>query len=119
MATSIDLGIREPDEKQPQDAHREAELFINAVPSILISLDSQGLIKRWNDAAARTFGLGKAEVLGKTLASCGIKWQTEGIESTIRELMRSGQKLSLDDIRFEMHGCSRILGMNVNWIKLT
>jgi PAS domain-containing protein len=71
--TSMDRGIREPDEKQLQDAHREAEFFINAVPSILIGLDSDGRIKRWNDAAVRTFGLPKEDVLGKTLANCGLR----------------------------------------------
>src|SRR5215467_5771351 len=32
--------------------------------------------------------------------------------------MQSRQRLSLDDVRFEMQGSSRTLGMNVNWIKL-
>jgi hypothetical protein len=32
--------------------------------------------------------------------------------------MQSRQRLSLNDVRFEMQGSSRTLGMNVNWIKL-
>ena len=107
MATSTGLGIREQNESQLQDANREAELFINAVPSILIGLDCQGHIKGWNDAAAKTFGLNKADVLGKMLAHCGINWQAERIEPAISEVMQSRQRLSLDDVRFEMQGSSR------------
>jgi PAS domain S-box-containing protein len=83
----------------------------------LIGLDCQGRIKRWNDAAAKTLGLNKADVLGKTLAHCGINWQAERIEPAISEVMQSRERLSLDDVRFEMQGTSRTLGMNVNWIK--
>jgi two-component system NtrC family sensor kinase len=105
-------------EKTPfKDAHREAELFINAVPSILIGLDSEGRIKRWNRAAAQTFGLAETSVMGKTLGSCGIRWITQDIESTVRERPEAACRLSLDDVRFERDGCSRRLGLNVNWIE--
>ena len=78
VATSTGLGIREQNERQMQDANREAELFINAVPSILIGLDCQGRIKRGNDAAAKTFGLNKADVLGKMLANVGSTGRRNG-----------------------------------------
>lgn len=117
MQTTVDQGARNAD-KESQEANREAELFINAVPSILIGLDSQGRIKRWNRAAAQTFALSEHDVLGKTLATCGIKWLTGGMESTITELRRSQCRLWLDDVRFERAGCSRTLGLNINWIKL-
>lgn len=109
-----------PDEpvKQLRDAHNEAELFINAVPSILIGMDSQGRIARWNRAASQTFGLNAVDVLGKTLNTCGIKWMSENIESTIRDCMPPERRLSLDDVRFERSGCSRRLGLNINWIEV-
>ena len=51
-----------------RDSHNAAELFINSVPSILIGIDDQGHIKRWNRAAAQTFGLEETDVRGKRLS---------------------------------------------------
>jgi PAS domain S-box-containing protein len=115
---SADFGAREKTEIELRDSHHEDELFINAVPSILIGLDSQGRIKRWNGAAAQAFGLEGAGVLGKALASCGIRWLNPDIESRVGDLLRSERGLSLDDLRFEKAGEPRLLGMRVNWIKL-
>jgi two-component system, NtrC family, sensor kinase len=97
---------------------REEGLFFNAVPSILIGLDSQGHIKCWNDAAVRTFGLEKKDVLGKTLSTCGIHWLTEDIESAIIAEGRPELRRALDNIQFQKQGSSRTLGLNINWIKL-
>lgn len=105
-------------EWQLQGPHCEAELFINAVPSILIGLDSQGRIKRWNDAAAETFGLKGTEVLGKPLASCGIKWLTVDIDSIINRVLNSQQRVSWDGTQFERNGEPRLLGMTAKWIRL-
>jgi two-component system NtrC family sensor kinase len=100
------------------DLLREEGLFFNAVPSILIGLDSQGHIKCWNDAAVRTFGLKKKDVLGKTLSTCGIHWLTQDIESTIIAEGRPELRPALDNIQFQRQGSSRTLGLNINWIKL-
>jgi PAS domain-containing protein len=59
-------------------AHQEAEIFINAVPSILIGMDRDSRITRWNSTAAKVFSLAGAEVVGKQLTDCGIKWVRPG-----------------------------------------
>jgi two-component system, NtrC family, sensor kinase len=110
-------GTGKRTEEQRRDLPSEAELFINAVPSILIGLDSEGRIKRWNDAAAQTFGLTATEVLGKPLASCGIEWLTPGIDSMIDGLLHSESRRSWEGTQFEKDGEPRLLGMTVNWIR--
>lgn len=73
MGVFADYGAGEKAEMELRDSHHEDELFINAVPSILIGLDSQGRIKRWNGAAAQAFGLEGAEVLVRIIltGNCG------------------------------------------------
>ncbi len=105
-------------EEDLRDSHREAELFINAVPSILIGLDAQGRINRWNDAATQTFGLPSTEVLGKPLATCGIKWLTLDFESALNARLQSERRVSWDGVRFEKNCEPRLLGMTINWINL-
>ena len=65
MLTRIDPDAPKPTGTDEADSLREEGWFFNAVPSILIGLDSQGHIKCWNDAALRTFGLEKKGVLGR------------------------------------------------------
>lgn len=114
----VDISTRRSAESELRDSHREAELFINAVPSILIGLDKQGCVKRWNPAAARTFGLTDTQVLGKPLATCGIKWLTPNIEIEINALLRSEDRVAWEGVTFDRDGSARLLGMTANWILL-
>lgn len=75
------LGEIEKRDQALRTAHTESELFFNSVPSILIGTDNQGLITRWNPAAASTFALPAPGVRGKSLQSCGVHWlQTQAAE---------------------------------------
>jgi two-component system, NtrC family, sensor kinase len=118
VLTRVDPDVAKLAGTDEANSLREEGLFFNAVPSILIGLDSQGHIKCWNDAAVRTFGLEKKDVLGKTLSTCGIHWLTEDIESAIIAEGRPELRRALDNIQFQKQGSSRTLGLNINWIKL-
>ena len=100
------------------DSQSAAELFINSVPSMLIGIDAGGCINRWNRAAAQTFGLEPAEVLGKPLSNCGIRWLNSDIEATIGDLLRSPRRFVWDGMRFEKDGEPHLLGMTVNCIEV-
>ncbi len=104
--------------RKARDAHSAAELFIDSVPSILIGVDAQGLINRWNRAAAETFGIEDTVVLGKRLSNCGIHWLNSEIDSTISDLLRSPRRFVWDGMQFEKNGEPRLLGMTVNWIDI-
>jgi PAS domain S-box-containing protein len=99
------------------ESHSAAELFINSVPSILIGVDGQGHINRWNQAAAKTFGLTETEVLGKPLSNCGISWLNAGIGATIKDLLRSPRRFVWNGVQFQKDGEPRLLGMTVDWIQ--
>ena len=94
-------------------AHQQAEVFINAVPSILIALDHDSHITRWNLTAARVFGLSGTEVAGKRLAECGVKWLQPCIEDEIRGWCSERSSRRCDLISFEMNGETRILGLTI------
>jgi len=98
---------------------RDSELFINAVPCILISLDAKGRITRLNDFAADILGLSEADVLGKSMAACGIKWLTTDVESKIKVALQSDSRTTIDDAKFQKGGRTRLLGLNVIPIRLS
>ncbi|HMK23671.1 MAG TPA: PAS domain S-box protein, partial [Terriglobales bacterium] len=115
---SIPNDARQADAGELLDSRLEAEFFINAVPSILIGLDAQGRINRWNDVAAQTFGLSDSDVPGPEPGHCGIKWLTPNIESRIADFLRSESRIPVDDFRFEKNGTACLLGLSINRIKL-
>jgi len=94
-------------------AHREAEVFINAVPSILIGAGHDSRITRWNLAAAGVFGLSGDEVVGKQLTDCGIRWLRPGMQDEIRSWCSERGSRRSDEVPFEMNGKTRLLGLTV------
>jgi PAS domain S-box-containing protein len=106
------------DEKQALlAAHQGAEVFINAVPSILIGLDRDARIVRWNSKSASVFGLSVAEVIGKQLASCGIRWLRDSLQEESRSWC-SKQVVQRCDLPFEIDGSARLLGLTISPIHM-
>ena len=105
-------------DENTNDSLHAAERFINSVPSIMIGVDAQGHVNRWNRAAAQTFGLEPAEVLGKPLSDCGIHWLNAEIDATIRDLLHSRRGCVWDGVQFEKAGEPHLLGMTVNWTEI-
>ncbi len=98
-------------------AHQEAELFINSVPSILIGMDGEGRIRRWNSTAASTFGLEREEVLGRSLGGCRIHWLSANMEAKARTLLGTKTEAKWE-VWFERGGEARQLGLTATWITL-
>ena len=94
-------------------AHQEAEIFINAVPSILIGIDHNSRITRWNGTAAGVFGLPGAEMVGKQLADCGVRWLRPGMQEEIRSWGSEQVSRRCDQVSFEMNGETRLLGLTI------
>ena len=110
-------GITDPKtmEAKSLSANEETEFFINSIPSILISVDVERRIRRWNSAAARTFGLRSEAVLGKSLDSCGIHWLCPDFALKLKSLYDTTDQARLDFL-FEKDGAVRQLGLTVTWI---
>jgi PAS domain S-box-containing protein len=94
-------------------AHQEAEVFINAVPSILIGIGHDSRITRWNSAAAANFGLSGSEAVGKQLADCGVRWLQAEMADEIRSWCSERGSRRCDRVPFEMNGETRLLGLTI------
>lgn len=125
MVTFVDITERKAAQEALRRAHKEAELFINSAPSILIAVSRDAQITRWNLAAAQVFGLTAAEVAGKHLANCGIQWARSDMQVEIdswcmqveidswcadREARR------IDALPFVINAQTRLLGLTSKWI---
>jgi PAS domain S-box-containing protein len=93
-------------------ANQELQVFIDAVPSILIGLDSDTRIVRWNMKATSVFGLSGDEVIGKELADCGIQWFHPNLLEESRGWC-SDKSSERSDLQFEVNGKTRLLGLTI------
>lgn len=98
--------------------HQEAEVFINAVPSILIGVDHDSHITRWNSAAANAFGLSGTDVLGKQLTHCGVRWLRPDMPEEIHSWCSERASLRCDQVPFEMKGETRLLGLTITSVRV-
>ncbi len=78
-----DVTRQEKAKREVERAHRESEQLLSAISSILIGVNHEHKVVRWNDIAEASFGLTAREVMGKNLDECGIPWGLEAIESYI------------------------------------
>ncbi|MGO9863102.1 MAG: PAS domain S-box protein [Terriglobales bacterium] len=112
-----DISDRKKSDEAVRAAHRAAEVFINAVPSILIGLDHDSRITRWNSAAAGAFGLSRIEVLGKQLTECGVKWLRPEMADEIRSWSSKLGPRRCDDVSFKMNDETRLLGLTITSVQ--
>jgi PAS domain S-box-containing protein len=96
-----------------QAAHVETELFLRSVPSILIGVDSQGRVTRWNLTAANIFGMDNRSVEGRMIENCGIKWVHPEIKAEIGRWLATQTSYRCDNLAYEREGKTRFLGLHV------
>lgn len=115
---SRDISRTKRAEEALKASHRESEIFINAVPSILIGIGADGRIRRWNQAATTAFGVSEADVLNQMLASCGIAWLNPNMEEEANSWLRVEDSARIDNLTFERDGGKRSLGLTIKKIDL-
>jgi len=107
-----DLKIAEEELKK---AHAKTQQLLASISSILIAVDQKNRVVEWNPVAEKTFGMTREEVLGKTLAECGVKWEETTVSEAVEYCKKTGETCKLDDIRYEAGDRKdRFLGMTVN-----
>lgn len=116
VVTFVDISKRKAADSALQAAHEASELFINSVPSILISIDLAGRITRWNLTAASVFGFSKREMMGKLLADCGVRWLLPNMAAEIGNWCSQKINRRCDNLSFEKDGEKHSLGLTIDWV---
>jgi PAS domain S-box-containing protein len=96
FAYGTDITDRNVFEQELWDAHAETERLLASISSILIRVDRQGLVTRWNSAAQATFGLDPAAAVGRPFVECARWADAKRVETIVapREAYR------VEDLRF-------------------
>ena len=103
-------------EQRLQAAYAETELFLRSIPSILIGLDEEGCITRWNLTAATIFGLDAPAVLGRKFEECGIEWLHSDMKTEVAKWLSTKSSHRCEDLAYQHAGKTRFLGLRVQRI---
>ena len=100
-------------EEKLQAAYSETELFFQSIPSILIGLNCEGSITRWNQTAAKSLGASAQNVKGRPIYDCGIIWVHPNIKNEVQRWLQTESTYRCDNLSFAREGKIRFLGLNV------
>jgi signal transduction histidine kinase/DNA-binding NarL/FixJ family response regulator len=100
-ATSRELE-RRVDERTAElaRAHAENERLFAAISSVLISLDGNGQVTRWNRTAAEVFGVSADEAIGQRFDSGRIPWEGASIAAQVLTCGRENRQIQLKGVPF-------------------
>jgi PAS domain S-box-containing protein len=99
-----------------QAAQVETEMFLRSIPSILIGIDAQGIITRWNLTASNTFGVDDRGATGLMIENCGIRWLHPEIKAEIARWLATESFYRCDNMAYERDGKTRFVGLHIRRI---
>lgn len=115
QATVRDITDRKKTEEELRRAHAETEQILSSISSILIGVDRDDRVSRWNATSASTFGLPPDRVLGRPFGQCPVRWDWTAILASISACRRDGRPARHDEIRYTRNdGKEGFLAITVN-----
>ncbi|HTR66600.1 MAG TPA: PAS domain S-box protein [Terriglobales bacterium] len=111
-----DIAQRKAAEANLRAAHAETELFLQTIPSILIGLDAEGRITRWNPVAASTLGIPFESAVGRTIDQCGINWLQPRIKDEVARWLQTTASRACEDLTFARNKRVHSLGLHIRRI---
>ena len=117
VGVALDVTELKRAEHSAQAAHRESELFIKAVPSVLIGVDNQGRIDRWNPACEALFELSEAQVRGRPLKDCGIRWIDPELAVELDSWPSRTDAFKRENMAFDKNGERCLFSVTVNPVR--
>ena len=110
-----DVSRREMAEREMALATRDIEMLLASIRSILVSLDGQNRIRRFNASAEAAFGLSAGAVTGRDFFDVGLDWDGQALRDAVDESRRSQAPVRVDEVRCRTpERAERLLGLTVN-----
>jgi len=114
VCVSRNITERKRSEEKLKKAHNELEGVLSSISSILISINPEDEVARWNKSAELVFGLSKEKVIGQSLESCPIDWDWPEIRKGVLACREKQSTVRLADISFvRVNGKPGFLGISL------
>jgi Amt family ammonium transporter len=79
--------------------HREIEELLASISVILIGIDREGCVLRWNEMAKNIFNITESHSVGKPIGECGIVWDWKTVGPWLEEATKSDRSSRLHEVR--------------------
>ena len=100
-----------------QAAERELETVLGSLTSILIQIEPDLTIRRWNPASEQALERSAEQVLGARLDDCGVSWKESDLRALLAELAR-GHSSRGHELHFTNNaGELRCLGLTLSFME--
>jgi len=95
-------------------AHAQTRQILESMPSPLISVDREGQVSEWNQAAERVLGISAIDAWGHRFDELDIAWDRAAVTRAISECRSTRQPVRVDEVRFRRpDGGDGVFGITV------
>ncbi|GEM_PF-1743207 len=91
---------RKRTEEELRGAHAQNAELLASITSILIRINTDGVVTYWNAVAERTFGVRAADMLGRPFSESGIRWDVSPVLKSLNASDLRGDRIDVDDVPF-------------------
>ncbi|NMC50408.1 MAG: PAS domain-containing protein [Desulfovibrio sp.] len=109
-----DVSGRKAAEQGLRRANQDIEQLLSSICSILISLDGDDTVTRWNRAAAGMLGLGAHQAVGARFSDLDVNWDWGPVRDAVAGCRRTGLPVRVDEVRLRADAGERFLGLTAN-----
>jgi PAS domain S-box-containing protein len=96
----------------PSEHPLEVEQLLDNLTAIVIRFDGAGRVTAWNNAAEKSLGLARGDVMGVPLASLPLPWGDAAVTTTLLAAARSDSQVRVDDVVYQRgDGSQGFLGL--------
>ncbi|WP_428562067.1 MAG: PAS domain-containing protein [Solidesulfovibrio sp. DCME] len=114
-AISRDVTPRVAARRERELVNQDIETLLGSIRSILVSLDGENRVRRFNASAEAAFGLAADTVLGRDFFELDIAWEGPCVREALAASRESLRPARVDEVRCRLaDGSERLLGFTVN-----
>jgi len=93
----------------------ETENMVTAISSVLIRLDEDNQVIRWNAAAEQTFGIAASTIVGNAIHTIDIQWDWDALKVAVQDCRAQRQPVRVSALRYlDPSRTERLLGMTLS-----
>jgi two-component system NtrC family sensor kinase len=100
-----------------QQAHDDSEQLLNAISSLLIEVDSELRVRRWNQRAETMFSISVAEAMGVRFADLPISWVDAAQAETLVNRETSNGDTHVEIAFRDANEMHRVIGVSTHQIE--
>ncbi|EFL52807.1 PAS/PAC sensor signal transduction histidine kinase [Solidesulfovibrio fructosivorans JJ]] len=110
-----DISRRVSAEREMAMAGQDIEMLLASIRSILVSLDGEDRVRRFNAGAETAFGIAAGEAKGKDFFALPLDWEGQALREAVAASRDRLSPVRVDEVRCRIPGGDeRMLGLTVN-----